>query len=294
MTPPGKNAGRASVVILTLASALAGAILGAVVQNEMTGPRRPLEMAVGLLGLTVIGLTAAVVAMSRSTQHSVEGLSQVLDITVRCQMLDAVNMYRSPSDDLVVRAFQEAQREILVLDQVTDEGVRPDVRMPTRVMAWHLDAILDRVTKAGIRYRRYCQVPDTAREFGFAADDHQGPLSENAFAQHCVKMCEMHAAGKDVSLRLTPTTFPYKFLIVDRKILILQLQELHETDDDTKEPRTICELVISDPRGQLIQHFLAMWIQLEGHHRTRSLDAKSSEIIALRSRLQSIRENGPR
>src|SRR4051812_26657456 len=121
MGVPGKKTGRASLVILTLASAFAGAILGAVVQNEMTGPRRPLEMAVGLLCLTVIGLTATVVALSRSTQQSVEDLFKVLDITVRCQMLKDVNRYRSPGDDLVVRAFQEAQQEILVLDQLTDE-----------------------------------------------------------------------------------------------------------------------------------------------------------------------------
>ncbi|GAA0496491.1 hypothetical protein Ade02nite_17070 [Paractinoplanes deccanensis] len=274
----GKKTGRTSVVVLTLASAFAGAILGAVVQNEINGPRRPLEMAVGLLGLTVIGLSAAVVAMTRSTQHAVEGLSQILDITVRCQMLQDVNRYRAPGDDLVVRAFQEAEREILVLDRVTDEGVRPDVQMQSNVMAWHLDAILDRVEKAGIRYRRYCQVPDTSKPFG---GDQPGLQAENTFVRHCLRMCEMHAAGRDVSLRVTPTTFPYKFLIVDRKILILQLQELRETDDGRWEPRTRCELVISDPRGQLIQHFLAMWVELEGHHKTRSLDARSSEMVAL-------------
>jgi len=282
---PGKKTGQLALVVLTLSSAVAGAILGAVVQNEITGPRRLEDMAVLLLCLTVIGLAAAVVAMSRSTQQSVEDLFQVLDITVRCQMLRDVNQYRSPGDDLVVRAFQEAQREILVLDRVTESGVRPDIAMQSTVMAWHLDAILDRVEKAGIRYRRYCQVPDTASPFAFTE---AGQSVESTFARHCVRMCEMHAAGRDVSLRVTPTSFPYKFLIIDRKVLILQLQELCETDDNEREPRTMCELVISDPRGQLIQHFLGMWIQLEGHHRTRSLDARSAEVTMLRSSLDGL------
>ena len=276
MAIPGKKTGQASLVVLTLASAFAGAILGAVVQNEISGPRRLGEMAVGLLCLTVIGLSAAIVAMSRSTQQSVEDLFKVLDITVRAQMLKDVNRYRSPSEDLVVRAFQDAQREVLVLDRVTTSGVRPDVQMQDKVMAWHLDAILDRVGKAGIRYRRYCQVPDTAAPFAFDAEEPS--QSENTFARHCVKMSEMHSEGVDVSLRVTPTNFPYKFLIIDRKVLILQLQELRDA-----EPRTMCELVISDPRGQLIQHFLGMWIQLEGHPQTRSLDARSAEIASLRS-----------
>jgi len=280
---PGKKTGQLALVVLTLSSAVAGSILGAVVQNEISGPGRLEDMAVLLLCLTVIGLAAAVVAMSRSTQQSVEDLFQVLDITVRCQMLKDVNQYRSPGDDLVVRAFQEAQREILVLDRVTESGVRPDIAMQSNVMAWHLDAILDRVEKAGIRYRRYCQVPDTEAPFSFAED---GPSVENTFARHCVRMCEMHSAGRDVSLRVTPTSFPYKFLIIDRKVLILQLQELCETDDNEREPRTMCELVISDPRGQLIQHFLGMWIQLEGHHRTRSLDVRSAEMTMLRASLE--------
>lgn len=276
MAIPGKKTGQTSLILLTLASAFAGSILGAVVQNEISGPHRLLEMVVGLLCLTVIGLSAAVVAMSRSTQQSVEDLFEVLDITVRAQMLKDVNRYRAASEDLVVRAFQDAQREVLVLDRVTSSGVRPDVQMQSNVMAWHLDAILDRVGKEGIRYRRYCQVPDTAAPFAFVNE----PPSESGgtFARHCVKMSEMHAAGMDVSLRVTPTNFPYKFVIIDRKVLILQLQELHEG-----EPRTICELVISDPRGQLIQHFLGMWIQLEGDHQTRSLDGRSAEISSLRS-----------
>ncbi|MFI5897697.1 hypothetical protein ACIA5D_47190 [Actinoplanes sp. NPDC051513] len=279
MALPGKKTGQTSLVVLTLASAFAGAILGAVVQNQITGPRRLTEMVIGLLCLTVIGLSAAVVAMSRSTQRSVEDLFKVMDITVRCQMLKDVNQYRTPGDDLVVRAFQDAQREILVLDRVTESGVRPDMAMQSNVMAWHLDAILDRVEKAGIRYRRYLQVPDTDAPFDEAGEAH----SENTFAGHCVKMCEMHSAGRDVSLRVTPTSFPYKFLIIDRNVLILQLQELRETDENEREPRTMCELVISDPRGQLIQHFLGMWIQLEGHHRTRSLDTRSAEMTMLRS-----------
>jgi hypothetical protein len=279
MAFPGRKTGQLALVVLTLASAFAGAILGAVVQNEITGPRRLTEMAVGLLCLTVIGLSVAVVSMSRSTQQSVEDLFKVMDITVRCQMLKDVNAYRSPGDDLVVRAFQEAQREILVLDRVTESGVRPDIAMQSNVMAWHLDAILDRVDKTGLRYRRYLQVPDTDAPFAEAGESH----SENIFARHCVRMCEMHSAGRDVSLRVTPTSFPYKFLIIDRQVLILQLQELCETDENEREPRTMCELVITDPRGQLIQHFLGMWIQLEGHHRTRSLDTRSAEMATLRT-----------
>ena len=67
---PGKKTGQLALVVLTLSSAVAGSILGAVVQNEISGPGRLEDMAVLLLCLTVIGLAAAVVAMSRLAEDA--------------------------------------------------------------------------------------------------------------------------------------------------------------------------------------------------------------------------------
>jgi hypothetical protein len=272
----------------TLAGALSGAVLGAVVQAELTGTGRLVEMVVGVLCLATIGSTAAMLGMTRSTKKALDDFAQVFDITIRSQSVRAVNSYRSPADDLVVHAFRHAKEEILSLDQLTDQGVRPDIQIHPNVMSWHLEAILERVKSADVRYVRYCQVSDTTRPFPFATENNSDAPAENAFAEHCIGMCELQATGHNVSLRIAPNVFPYKFLIIDGSTLILQLQELCDVGQDVKEPRTRCELVIQDPRKILINQFMDMWKQLEDNRATRALDKSSGEIAEMSTWLRGV------
>jgi hypothetical protein len=215
---------------------------------------------------------------------ALDAFSRDLNLQVRCQMLAQVNEYTSPTQDMVVQAFREARQEILVLDQLSARGARPDANMRREVMAWHLDAIVDTVRSRGIRYRRYCQTDDPDQPFG-PIEDGAAPGTDSPFAAHCLDMCDLKAQSKDVSLRAAPHVFPYKFVIVDKSVLILQLQELHDENAGTDTMRTICELVIHDPRQELIGHFLQMWRRIESHGGGRSLDNSTRSVQALRGRL---------
>src|SRR5262249_26132165 len=177
--------------------------------------------------------------MGHFTRESLEAFGRNFNLRVRGQMLRDVNTFHKPEQDLVVRALQEAQGEILVLDHLTDEGVRPDIDMKPGVMKWHLDTMVARA-QHGVTYRRYCQVADTDQPFqNLQARTANGAESEHLFATHCVVMCRMRSdANYDVILKVAPNIFPYKFMIVDRKVLVLQLQEVDAEDDDSDAPRS--------------------------------------------------------
>jgi hypothetical protein len=274
---------------LALAGFAAGAVFGAVIQNILSDDVRVLETAVGVLCLAVLGATAVVGEMSNSAESAsqelkatLEAFSKHISLQVRGQMVRDTNKYHSPDQDLVVRAFRNAKSEILVLDQLTDEGVRPDIDLNSAVMKWHLDTIIERA-KAGVSYKRYCQVSDPSRPFHQlrqrAAVRNDG---EHVFANHCIAMCDMRSATGNVVLKVAPNIYPYKFVIIDQAVLVLQLHEVDQADPDLDEPRTLCELVIDDPERQLIEYFYSMWQKVDDHPKTHAITAGGPDLEVLK------------
>jgi hypothetical protein len=286
--------------LLALTGFVAGTVFGAVLQEALSTELRLLEGAIAILCLAVVGLTALLGEMERTaklshvdivehlgeveriTRDSLETFGKYFNLRVRCQMIRDTNNYHSPDQDLVVEAFRRAREEILVLDHLTDEGVRPDVDMNPQVMKWHLDTIESRA-REGVVYRRYCQVANTERPFhNVHARAFEGRETENVFADHCISMSDMRSAAADVILKVSPNVYPYKFLIIDKSILILQLQEVDQAESDHDDPRTLCELIIDDPQRQLIDHFMKMWDKVENHPKTRAITASDPDLAILK------------
>ncbi len=277
-------------LVLALTGFAAGAVFGAIVQDLVNSDMRLLDAAVGVLCLAILALVTVLSEVSKASRTShadvidrLEAFGRYFNLRVRCQMLKDANNYHSPDQDLVVQAFRAAKREILVLDHLTDEGVRPDIDMNPAVMKWHLDTIEARA-REGVAYRRYCQVTDTSKPFHhIRARATTSGGNEHVFADHCIAMCEMRSAAQgSVILKVAPHIYPYKFVIIDRSVLVLQLHEVDSGGSDPDDPRTLCELVVDDPQRQLIDHFTSMWQKVDNHPHTRAITASDPDLRVLR------------
>src|ERR687885_1581126 len=216
-------------------------------------------------------LRTLVAEAGEETREFLLDLSRQASLRVRSQSVAETNRYRSPDEDLVVRAFRRAHHEILALDRLTSTGVRPDVAIDPEKMRWHLDAIEERV-QAGVRYHRMLQVDDgwLRRPFQALRKTIEGNGQENVFARHCARVAGLTSTRPDVVLKVARYFFPYKFLIIDGKTLILQLHQAERLAGSV-EPRTLCELVINDPQEAFIGQFVKMWRAVDADTATRAL-----------------------
>lgn len=318
-------------VVLAISGAAAGAVLGAVVQDQLTSPLDLAYLTLGVVCLLVIGLATTLIgaidtskqsqdavlhrieatstqlrevldastreveralgasredlgslvsAASQDTREFLLDLSRQVTLRVRSQSVAETNHYRSPDEDLVVRAFRKADHEILALDRLTSTGVRPDVMIDPEKMRWHLSAIEERV-RAGVRYHRVLQVDDSLlrRPFQTFRKSLEADGQENVFADHCARIAGWTTARPDVVLKVARYFFPYKFLIIDGKTLILQLHQ-SERLAGSVEPRTLCELVINDPQEAFIGQFVKMWRAVEADTATHAVSLRDKDLAS--------------
>jgi hypothetical protein len=225
-------------------------------------------------------LGALVARAGEETREFLLDLSRQASLRVRSQSVAETNRYRSPDEDLVVRAFRKAHHEILALDRLTSTGVRPDVAIDPEKMRWHLDAIEERV-QAGVRYHRMLQVDDgwLRRPFQALRKTLEGGGLENVFAHHCARMAGWTTTRPDVVLKVARYFFPYKFLIIDGRTLILQLHQAERLGGSV-EPRTVCELVINDPQEAFIGQFVKMWRAVDADTATRALSLSDKDLAS--------------
>jgi hypothetical protein len=289
---------------------IAGAILGRLIDSVLNSQLHLWEATLALVCIAAVGITAVSLSAARTatesnrelarafeatataTRRSLTELGQNLGLRVRSQMLTDANRHEAPEDDLVVQAFRAARQEILVLDRLSSSGERPDVTMDDRVMTWHLDAILERA-RDHVSYTRYVQVDDVREPFG-ALRPTSATQRVNPFAVHCVAMSQLRASDQArVLLKVCPTIFPYKFVIIDSTTLVLQLHEVDGALDGDDSPRTICELVIDDPHRELIRHFADMWRKVDAHRDIRTITATSQDFAALQAAARPSPENLP-
>ena len=243
-----------------------------VVSSSTREVERSLTTSRGDLGMLVA-------KAGEETREFLLDLSRQASLRVRSQSVAETNRYRSPDEDLVVRAFRKAHHEILALDRLTSTGVRPDVAIDPEKMRWHLDAIEERV-QAGVRYHRMLQVDDgwLSRPFEALRETH-GDGQENVFAHHCARVAGWTSTRPDVVLKVARYFFPYKFLIIDGKTLILQLHQAERLGGSV-EPRTLCELVINDPQEAFIGQFVKMWRAVDADTATRSVSLQDEDLAS--------------
>jgi len=86
-------------------------------------------------------------------------------------------------------------------------------------------------------------------------------------------MCELRASATGTALlKIVDMRYPYKFMVIDREVVVLQLHEIKEVEGSTQ--RTIwCELVVKDTTGDLVGVFLDMWDRLSDSETARTVNA---------------------
>jgi len=290
--------GRQGPILLTLASAGSGAVLGAVVQSWGSTPLRLAAISAGTLSLLAIGLSAAAVsrdkearsaqrrmlaesgrlhddALSRlddvraqlaagtgDSSRAIAALSRQLGVQITFQSIREINSNASVSTDPSSVLIHSVQRELLVLDWLSQDGTWPDESMDRAYMADHQVALIDHIKSLdhGVIYKRICQVDQVGE-----------PLRSMGTAemfQHLMDMQRLRDEGAQrIVIKFAEKKIPYKFLIVDREGLVLQLQEF------TAEGRLKIwgELIIRDPTGHFVEPFLAIWEDMDDSPRTRTI-----------------------
>lgn len=150
-------------------------------------------------------------------------------------------------------------------DWLSQDGTWPDESMDRAYMADHQTALIDHIRSLGqgITYKRICQVDQVSEPLQ--------SMGTREMFQHLTDMQRLRDEGAQrVVIKFAEKKFPYKFLIVDREGLVLQLQEL------SSEGRLKIwgELIIRDPTGHFINPFLAIWEDMDDSPRTRTITMK--------------------
>ena len=288
-----KTISKYSKAALAVASALTGAVLGAVVQDVLTTGFRVVEAVACVLSLGVIALIVilAVIAESQRTtndgitkqlatllsevalahQRQEAGLQQKSDLllggmkTLSAQFglqverlfLSEVNAFKSLEEDPSAQLIYSATEEVCVLDLLDESGSMSD----DHVKKFYAE-LIRKASESGpsFTYKRIVQVEDPSSSLAEGKDA--------IFTQHCRSMLELRATKHHrASLRVTKLRFPFKFMMMDRSRLVLQLQEYN----DNGSFRVLGEVLISDPQSSLISFFAEIWDQIDDDPQTRTV-----------------------
>jgi hypothetical protein len=132
-------------------------------------------------------------------------------------------------------------------------------------MRKHQEAVIGHVLNSDppISYTRICQVDDVEAPFANA--------KTQAMIDHCRTMYELKARKEaDTVVKVSRKKFPYKFIVIDRESIVLQLENVEENNDDML---IWGELLITDPRKELIDVFLQLWKDIDNDPSTKSVSA---------------------
>lgn len=284
--------GRAVVrrVAAGVASATVGALLGTAM-HEYTNTSFRLLVAIAIaISIVLIAVIIALLTISRDADQiekaiadrasserervldGLRSLEQQVGVQVKCQAVSDLNLRSAAADDLVVQAIAAARREILIVDIASASGQRPDVTVKRTIMRGHFEAINHQVSK-GLTYKRVSQVEDVSRGLDGVDDE--------AFLRHCVTICDLRESRRaKATLKVTRLRFPYEFIIIDERIIVVQLHQVQNA-----ERLTWCEMIVSDPGKDMIDIFLEMWNEL--------YDSEFSRTLAIREIEEIMRENLP-
>jgi hypothetical protein len=263
----------ASLVTIMLVVALVTAVLALARQSKTlrVTQQEILQNTLSLAAETSAASTKLVSALERIGQQVISSqkeLRRQVGFQVEYQLVRDLNKRQTIEGDIVVKAILGAKSEIFILDHLSRSGRRPDSSIRPDLMEAHLRVLADHVRKGGpmISYKRLCQVEDVSAPFRGVADQ--------AFVDHCREMYQMREeVGARVTLRVTRRRCPYKFMIIDHRVMILSLHSL--TRDD--EPESWCEILITDPQQDLVRIFLEIWDHMEDDAVTRNVSRAEIE-----------------
>src|SRR5262249_38415514 len=150
-----------------------------------------------------------------SVISTVRQLEKQVGVQIRHQLAVDVKNVMSFREDLLVQEVERAKSEILVLDLLSEVGRRSDTLRDAMFAPYY--AMLLRRVIDGVAYRRIFQVEDPLTPLSY--------IQDTPFRQHCQEACRIREESRNwnASIRVARRRYPYKFLIIDRKVVILQL-----------------------------------------------------------------------
>jgi len=288
-----------SKIILALASLIVGTIFGAAAQDIISSSFRLLGAIVAILSFGIVALVTsqAVSAESRrdsdnklvasasatlddtrkshheqtnrlqvlsdNLQRSMKSLEAQFGLRVERLLLDEVNSMDVLDEDASAQMIYSVQRQLYVLDLVSEDGRWPDEAMNQDLVSQYFTGLTKRIRESSppLIYKRIFQVPDPTS--GFPG------ISNSNLIDHCREILDLHRDRLHrVSMRVARQRFPFKVVLIDDNFLILQLQEYDSTG---KAFKLWGELRIVDPQRELISTFREIWDQIDGDDESRSL-----------------------
>jgi hypothetical protein len=283
---------------LAVGSAVAGAVLGAMVQNVLDSQLRVLAAIAVMLAVFVVGLSTALIAqtdgaketnlrtaqqvaasavammrgsselrdrLDRNTQALAQQLGDIsrqFGLRAHHLLISDVNRMKTISESRSSQLILGVKTELLVLDFLSKNGRWPDESMSEAHSREHFDALVAhiRTLSPPFAYKRIVQVDDTGNAF-------RG-VKTQSMLDHCRDMLTLRdEKGYHVSLRVSRKRFPYKFVLIDRAALILQLQEY---DADGDNLTVWGDLIITDPQGDMVSVFQNIWNEIDDDPATRT------------------------
>ncbi|MEU7690654.1 hypothetical protein [Microbispora hainanensis] len=257
---------------VTLTSAVAGAILGAIVQGFMESPAQIMLSTLALVCL----LTLTTISILTAREHAVDmamkqfgrqitDLKEQSGMRVLLQHAEKITRFTDIKDDPVTQLLLEAKRSILILDFISRTGEWPDGETNKDHMRKHHEAVIKHVRESQppIEYRRICQV-----EISEAGQSDRMLLKPFERAKHTeahdhyLAMLALRRELVDstmISIRVAAQKYPYKFIIVDGQSIVLSLQHF----DQHRNLHLWCELIVADAKAGLLEVFMRIWRDLE-------------------------------
>ncbi|MBO3748039.1 hypothetical protein J5X84_18350 [Streptosporangiaceae bacterium NEAU-GS5] len=263
---------------------LAGAVLGAAVQELLNTQLRLLAAIAVVLCVSLVAGVAALLStlesrrqadeeisrnsksladdleiefqsLAASVTADIQRLSKQFGLKVEKVLLEELNSIESLSDDRTAQMVFSAQHELCVLDWLSDLGRWPDEAMEAGYSRRFFEELMNTIRSRPpeFKYRRIVQVRNPAELLANAATP--------GFVRHCHDMLDLRAArDHNISLRVARRRFPFKFILVDRDRLVLQLQRHGDSGEDLA---IWGEILITDPAGGLVSIFRKIWDELD-------------------------------
>jgi hypothetical protein len=288
-----------SKVVLALASLITGTIFGAAAHDIINSRFRLLGAIVAVLSLGIVALVTsqAVFAESRrdadkklvasanatlenartsiseqskelqvfsdNLQRSMKSLEAQFGMRVERLLLAELNAMDPRAEVASERMIYEVQRQLYVLDLLSEDGRWPDEATNQDRVGQYFTALMQRIRESSppLIYKRIFQVPDPAS--GLPGIDNKNLIA------HCREVLALRQERHHrVSMKVARRQFPFKIILIDDNRLIIQLQEY---DSAGKAFQLWGELRISDPPQDLLSIFRDIWDQVDGDGESRNL-----------------------
>ncbi|SNT56734.1 hypothetical protein SAMN05421812_11021 [Asanoa hainanensis] len=208
-------------------------------------------------------------AIDTATSRLRDGLADLryqIGQTVHYQTISGMT-FASTLQDPVTQVCLAATSEILVLDLLDESGDHPASAIDDPLLAGFLDELIKRVeSDPDLAYSRIVQVGRSAAL----------STASRSYEKHFATMVKLHDAGRtDVTLKTAESRYPFKFILVDRKHLMLQLNAVDRENE--RHLKAWCEFLFTRAHPELIKGFLRMWQDVDGASETRAVTAKRLE-----------------